>query len=367
MRLDGPRERWEALVTVREAAAEQRHGDQIAVAVDVGWRALPDGSMRVAYWRGEDGEHGALELSSYDLAGLTKSDGLRSQRDKNLEAMRAWLCDQLRDWLGERPELPEWLRRDTVRRGEQTPSSAQAIAYIAQWRSQARFAALQRRWQRFDGDDAIYAGLSWWRYRDHHLWEYEAGQRRGSQAHRLDIYRCFAHRLAERYGHVVIEKFDKRSTRTTKATEDGAQTENVELHHAQNLAAPSILIGALANAYGGVFDAQKRPLGRAYAVKCERTTIECGEADCDGVLYGDPADDIMQRCTRGHVWDQDENACKNLLRRFCERSRDDKTAGGARGDKPVKPEARYERSRRKRAERDARQEAARKADGNGAE
>ena len=357
LRRTGPRDEWWATLTLRLPERERRRGDQIAVAVDVGWRALPDGSMRVAYWRGEDGRHDQLLLSAHQIAGLTKADGLRRQRDLNLELMRPWLRGRLRE-LG---ELPEWLLRMTVRRSERLPSSAQAIAHVEQWRSHARFAALWRRWaeSRVVGDETAFAGLSWWRQRDLHLWDYEANQRRGAERQRLDHYRCFAKRLAADYGVCVLENFDKRQTRLTKRTEDGAETEDVALHHAQNLAAPSILCGALKNAF--------RRKGEVSEEPAAGTTLQCAADGCDGEIVGDAADDIVQRCSRGHVFDQDDNACRNLLARNRERARDVEGAGGARGATTAESEGRRAMSRRKSAERASRQEAARNAGSNAAE
>lgn len=330
LRRHGPRQEWSLAITVREPAPACPRGDQIAVAVDVGWRKLDDG-MRVAYWRGEDGEHGELALSAYQIAGLHKAEGIAAVRDKAKNLMHA----RLKAWLKER-ELPAWLQ--------------QATAHIASWKSAGRFAALSLRWadNRFDGDSDGYAALASWRYRDHHLWAYESGQRLGAQRQRRDMYRCFAVKLARRYGVVVIEQFDKRRMNRLPLAEDDANTQDQHLRVQQRIAATSTLCEALANAF-------RRDAAGIVEANAAYTTRHCHI--CGSDLSGDPADDITQRCEQGHVWDQDDNACHNLLARYRERCGDGPDPATARADKQPKSESRWQRARRLRAEKDARQAA----------
>ena len=345
----GQRAQWYAVFTLRVHDAPRRN-DGLAVAVDVGWRLLQDGSMRVAYWRGEDGRHDQLVLTKRQLAGFGVADGIRAARDRVLEQLRAGLCG----WLDDASPLPDWM--------------TEARRWMPQWRSPKRFYRLIEIWQRSaelittspeSGRPDATAVLAWlqaWRRRDQHLAGYEAGQRDGQKRHRQDYYRRFSAWLSECYDVVVLERFDKRQTNRTKQTEDGAQTEDVELHYAQRLANTSGLCQALKSRFG--------QLGQWVEKPAAGTTLRCAEPECDGTLVGDAADHIMQQCSRGHTWDQDHNACRNLLTLHRERSDDDETTGSARA---AKSETRWARAKRMRAEKDARLEAARKAKDDAAE
>ena len=62
--------------------------DTKKVAIDLGWRQMDDGSIRVAYWTDEDGKNGELRLPSSIPERLEFADSLRSIRDKNLDAFK---------------------------------------------------------------------------------------------------------------------------------------------------------------------------------------------------------------------------------------------------------------------------------------
>jgi hypothetical protein len=345
------REEWYATLTLRVPDTPRRN-DGLAVAVDVGWRALPDGSLRVAYWCGEDGRHDQLVLTPRMVSSLTRSDGIRAARDRGLDDLRAGLVG----WIDATPEAsrPEWLQR--------------ARRHMHSWRSPKRFRRLLAQWQQHQDVPAppaprpepaqALAALGAWVRRDHHLAGYEHGQRAKAQRRRQDHYRRFAAWLSQRYDVVVLEDFDKRQTGTTSPTEDGAQTEGVHLRHAQRLAWTSGLCQVLKSRFG------QRGIWAAHDPA--NTTRACHH--CDGTLVGDAADGIMQRCTNGHVWDQDENAARNLLEGWsCERSGGEDSPITARSDKVAKKEKRWDRARRLRADKVARVAAAREASDNAAE
>jgi len=308
---------------------------QGAVAIDIGWRKIPEG-MRVAYWRGEDGRHGELVLSNYDMAGLRKPSEIRSHRDHDLDEMRPTLVS----WLTAQPELPPWLK--------------EATTHIGLWRSHKRFAHLAREWRmhRFAGDDDVYQMLEAWRRHDHHLWEYESGQRSGALNHRLDLYRCFAKELSERYEVVVLE--EKFLSKVARRPEAGVDEDEAKLPREQRQrAAVSELCIALRNAFCRD--------GDAVAVEAAGTTITCHI--CGALLDGDAADAVVQHCIAGHVWDQDHNACHNLLTRYRERPSPEKNTGTARkGKEGGIKENKWAKAKRLRAKKDARREALEKKD-----
>ena len=77
----GSRERWRLLVTVAQPERAARQGP--AVAVDLGWRLLPEG-LRAAYWEDEHGDHGQLLLEPAVLWQFSKLNDLKSIQDQHL-------------------------------------------------------------------------------------------------------------------------------------------------------------------------------------------------------------------------------------------------------------------------------------------
>lgn len=353
----GPREEWYATLRLR-LPEQPRRNDGLAVAVDVGWRALADGSLRVGYWVGEDGRHDQLVLSPGLLAALTRADGIRAARDRLYEQ----LVRGLADWIDATPApfRPAWLS-DARRR--------MADSRRVRWRSPRHMRRLMRQWRSADvpapaaprpAPSEVHERLCVWSRYDDHLAGYESGQRRKAQRRRQDHYRRFAAWLSERYDVVVLEDFDKRTTNRTALTEDGAQTEGVALHHTQRLAWTSGLCTTLKSRFG--------QRGIWIEVVAANTTQSCHVDGCGGVLDGDAADGIVQRCTSGHVWDQDENAARNMLGAWGrERSGGEQSAVTARSDRRAKRETKWERAKRLKRVKDARIAAAREAEGNAAE
>ena len=223
VRKDGPRERWTCELTVDTSLSPRRGKCGTGtVSVDVGWCAIPDGLL-ILSWHDTQGRHGTLKLTRPWLDALRRVSSLRATRDDNLNLMRPQLCEALGRIKG---DLPEWLLRSTVDRKDATPSKAQALAWLGQWKSQARFASLLRRWVRFGsnrseamaagrlrdsdaGDEAAFDLLDAWGHQDHHLWEWERAQNRKALNRRLDLYRLWCVWLVRRYGTIIVEEFDR--------------------------------------------------------------------------------------------------------------------------------------------------------------
>lgn len=234
-------QRWSVHVTVRLPASwiSEPCGDG-AVAVDLRWRR--DAGLQVCDWLGEDGEGGAEALDLRMAEGFAKVADLRSIRDRNLDATKA----SLKTIIGMLAhKLPEEHR--------------ERIAHMHAWRSPMKFAALAIWWRenRFALDEPIFSALEAWRQRDKHLWQYEAGLRRGLLARRRDIYRNIGARLARRYGVLVVEKMNLAKIAEVPAPEnDEAYRDRSDVAHSQRfVASPSELRSALINAFrsrGGV-------------------------------------------------------------------------------------------------------------------
>lgn len=337
----GAREEWHGLITVK-TAENRRHSPAIEtknrVAVDIGWRVREDG-LRVAAWRSESGEHGVLMLDQPALGGFAKVDELRSLRDDKLEAAKAVLLPLVSGLV-----LPDWFPKN-----------------LYQWRAAARFASLERKWKqnRFDGDDLAYQLLADWRYRDHHLREWECSQRESNLRNRLDLYRKFAASMARKYSSLVIEHFDLSQV-ARRPTAENQEGDNETARGMRFVASTHELRDCLINAFGGDF----------VKVPAEYTTQIC--SFCGSLEKWDQKTEVEHTCSAcGTKWDQDDNACRNLLA-YRERSGADETSAPARSGENVNnnkevSESKWTKIKRKSQEKRTRVEAARKAASEAAE
>lgn len=368
LRKIGPREVWSAELTVKLPTDHFQHElvrkHQLAphpdsvLAVDVGWRKIGD-ELRVAAWRNDKGEAGELRLSSADISALRKTEELHSGRDKDFNAARdsliTWLCTV---------EMPEWMRLRTTQRPTlndgtpisgplELPSQAQALAYLAEWKSPARLASLARAWaeNRWDGDSAGaddyaawqleardlrkagqharplpstlagFTALEAWREHDYHLWQWEASQRAGSLGRRKDLYRCFAAAMSRQYHTLVLEDFDLRVFARRKPKESET-AENETARSNRHMAALSELRLCMTQAF--------RRCGQVVKAPCRDTTRRCNV--CGVIEKFDAAKERTHVCQNGHRWDQDDNAGVNLLEIWCERPGDCQIVGAPRKD-----------------------------------
>jgi len=290
----GERHRYSLCLTLRMPSPAPADVTLPAVGVDIGWRSMPDGSLRVAYAVAEDGwtmdvRTPALDARRTLRTGLALADHLRSRRDQHYNEAKAMLTA----WLRERGEqVPDWLRDETE--------------HLAQWRSHNRLHALLRRWQRFPGDQEIYAALSAWSERDRHLYRWEAGGRHRWLVRRREAYRVAAAEIARRASVVVLESFDLRRMAEARPVESDDGSDKA-LRRLMREAAPGEfrLILRQACATRGV---------QVVEVPAEYTTRTCHA--CGERVVADYAAEVVIRCPHcGTAWDQDANAARNLLRR----------------------------------------------------
>lgn len=310
----GPREQWHCCITA-EVEEKARDTEKPRVAIDIGWRVVDEG-LRVATWRSDDGRTGTLVLNNHEARGLAKADELRAIRDRSFNEARDALLKNL-------PETrPEWWPNN-----------------IGQWRSQARLAALIRKWKndRFAGDEVAYEAAEAWRYHDYHLWQWETSQRAKSINHRRDVYRVFASKLAEKFGSVVLEDFDLRDV--ARRSEG---TENEHARYMRTVAATSELRLYLKQAFRGDVE----------IVPSEYTTKTC--AECGSLESWDQAAQLVHTCGAcGATWDQDHNATKNLLAY-------QQGAGASEKEEAAEPkESKWSRAKRMADEKKKRREVAR--------
>lgn len=283
----GGKDRWNLHLTLRIEGDLRRQTEGGMVALDLGWRAVKDG-LRVGYVLGSGMlDAGEIILDPGVMSGLKKVDDLQSIRDQHLNEIRPWLSK----WLRNR-KLPEWLEEDTKT--------------LAQWKSPARFGALAIKWRdsRWARDKEGFEQLEAWRKRDKHLWTWEANQRDKSLRRRREQYRLLGVRLSKKYQTLVIEALDLRTLQRHKSLES-EKPEIPPARAGQRLAAPSELRNCLVQAFA------KRG-GTVIEIPAAYTTVTCHvcgvREEWDTATY--------QNHTCGScktIWDQDYNACRNLL------------------------------------------------------
>lgn len=287
------------------------------VAVDIGWRRLDDGGLRVATWKDDRGSTGTFVLAPSDCEGsLTHAASLRGIRDRNLNALRTRLVA----WMHRGPVLPWPATWDPQR------------LVLERWRSPYRFAALWAWWRarRFAGDDEGFRLIDhWWtgdgvlHHGDRHLWTWEANERQTALRRRRECYRCWAAELTRRYRIIVIEQFDLRPLASRPEVDEAA----IPLETAARANRVVVAIDTLRQAL--LIAAPRRGV-QIVAVPAMNTTRTCHV--CGSVESWDQAREVAHTCAVcGTTWDQDVCAAVNLLRLWRERPSEATILVAARG------------------------------------
>lgn len=236
----GPKAVWTCEVTVDTSSSPRvvPSNDRVkAVAVSLGWRRIGD-KVRVAHWMSTEGKVGYLDILDSGLDGvdsdggkggivdgIRKSDELKSIRDKNHNQA----LSELVGWLRLQEPVPQWVLDSTCKRGMVTPSKPQAMAHMAQWKSQARLAAFAKRWRenRFGNDSEAFDALEKWRYHDYHLWVWERRQRVSGIRRRREVYRRFSADLAKRFVEVIVDGSNFKELKEKEDTGRGQKMQTI--------------------------------------------------------------------------------------------------------------------------------------------
>jgi len=343
------REEWtvEFTLDLVETVAQKPEDSEKIVALDLGWRMIDD-EMRVAAWRSKDGRHGDFRLPSDLLTVLRKADETRGRRDKEFDQAR----ERLADWLGKTEAVPEWLQVGTKT--------------LRAWKSPARLVSLVKRWHRarFEGDAEVFQALEAWRYHEHHLWLAEASMRTSAHRWRDDLYRGWGKVLAVDHDVLVVEEFDIRNVaRKHRVDEKPLAVAGTGNRH---LGAP----GRLRLTFK---EACARYGCNVVTMRSSDTTRTCHV--CGLIEEFDAARSVIRAtpCSGcGARWDQDDNACIELLARYDldreraarERAREEAEGGAARKEEKEKKiedvgGGRWARAREKRAAKQLRVQGAR--------
>ena len=300
-----------------------------ACALDLGWRRLFDDEgtqvgLRVGYVVDETGREREILAPDHLVSGMSKVYDLAAIRDKEFDAAR----NRLAEWLRDR-ETPAWMQ--------------DRVAGLAQWRAPRKLQALVDMWtgidwnawraartagkkcnpsdfrsgtNRVNGDEMILSALQAWARQDRHLQNWEEHQRERLIAHRRETWRVVAAELTSRYATIVIENGINQNASMClpeidgwerPAPEDGDPSDGRDQRRMSRIAAPGELRGEILKA------APKRG-ARVEVEETAFSTQTC--AWCGAVAVFNAKGSIDHRCSScARTWDQDANACRNLLHR----------------------------------------------------
>lgn len=266
----GHRLRWEALVTLAfdvECHDTEARG---VVGIDIGWRVERE-KQRVATYSSKE-DVGALFIDA--LESFEYADAIQAVRDLNFDEAKAYVKS-----VG----LP-------------------GTEHAPLWRDKARMVRLAAKTEDL--------GPVWWRERDKHLEDIESAARGKAVRRRLDVYRCYADRLAKRYAVVALEDM---------AMSDWVgEGETHAKERRRSTAALFLLQMTIAARFG--------PARTCWvpAMNTSRTCSSCGEVRATPI-----GKEVHWKCECGALHHQDENAAK-IIRAMGERWMDEGNAFGAR-------------------------------------
>lgn len=284
-----------------------------AIAFNLGWRSLGDGSYRVATWTANRplrlkvseelrewvqprGRTGEIIIPAFVGKISEHLDGLRGLRDDKLNIVRT----QLVEWLTENPDTARYFDLDPVN--------------VAKWRSPARMASFIIGWRELKYDSRaekkFRERLEAWRKQDKHLWEWEANERDQLIARRRDVYRKVARLLTSKAGLLAIEDIDLSALARIPSAEVEDETQAKRARSQRVIAAPGLLRQSLTQCASrlGVPVMAVNPAGITRThFRCGTDLSEKGADFAAGIRVWCP---ICEESV-----DQDFNACQHILDR----------------------------------------------------
>lgn len=296
-------------LTTRTRAAPGRAGP--IVAVDIGWRAMPDGSLRVGYWRASKRAAQPVRVPEH-LAGVLHVDASRREGEIRIPASWRQLQRRAARIQSGRDKDLDRIKERTATQLKRHPQLAEALdlapADVLRWRSPARMVSLGRRLEELGRAPKLREQIRAWARHDRRLWQWEANEREQLALRRRDAYRAIAALLTRTWPHVLLEtRFVSDVTRRPRSEEiDTHQAEHARA--AAKLAAPAELadvIRTAATSRGGTVTeidpalTTRRHHTCQQAVQSETNTAASAMVEC-------------RHC--GVAFDQDQNAAINMLR-----------------------------------------------------
>lgn len=276
---------YECLITVTYAIEAPSVNPSSCVAVDLGWRMTKDG-LRAAYATDKDNKTMECIVAQRQLNEFDTIRGLSSTRQKHfndcIHVIKAWIANK---------NLPDWL--------------IDAVAYIDKWKSYTHIFELYNAFLQHEksGNQEIVSYLEAYIERENHLRIWQSNLQDQVIAKRNYEYQNFAAKLANMYDVLVLEKLSITDIVKHQKAIIGSQ-QSTALDRNRTIVAPYVLKTILINAFTS--------RGKQFVeVNASYSTKVCHHC---GALEEVHQSSIMHTCTQCHtVWDQDYNACLNLL------------------------------------------------------
>lgn len=335
--------KWEACFQVESLTFDQprRIGGPTG-ALNLGFRKLPDGSLRVGYFVGSDGYKLDIILPNHGVgvdpngrilwrknrAGIDAS--LAYARSKNAGTPkndevdgRSYHFEKIRDylvaWTKEHPELtPAWLKRHMVR-FQRSRSPAYLQRLLSLWFSHPhptdetadppRCKVSRASLFAHPEYSEVFERLLIWSRTDRHDEQHESGNRRRALRFRDNEYRKLARALFERYAVIKVIAFKKSTLTRKKSPEEGESDLEAVQRRQFNTVAMGTLVAALklaASNTGGTLV--------EIPVKDLRENLTIKHHICGTLSESDPRISIHLYCPYCRTeFDQDASAAENLL------------------------------------------------------
>ena len=285
----GPSWRWQVTFTCTrfvEMPSERTATSQI-VAVDLGWRRLPEGIRVATVLRNDNAPADFIILPAYILDGFALIENLQSERATMKNNIVAWLKNL--DWT----TAPEAL---TVH----LPALQDA-----RFTSAARIASLAIAWRSHQGwNPEGCRRLERWRLDDKRLWLWEANQREKLLARRTDLYRRLSCEIVENADTVIINQLEIAKMSRLLSPEGKENPLSKAARRNRTIAAPSDLKKWI--------EIQARKIGAEVSIH-ETENWACHS--CGAITVPEKPDNLQQTCAHcGITWDQDVNTCRVILK-----------------------------------------------------
>jgi hypothetical protein len=300
---------------------EYSYGEGVA-AVNLGWRRLANGDVRVGFVVDSEGQTEELRMPAQFTERERYFQSIESFNKKNFLQFHAYLSRTLKEpfegkptWMDEQIEnIHSWKAHGRLARVAMAWESehlSQVKELWGRWK-QERFAVKKDlldtpevvyHWAQKQGfEHPLLFVLLVWRKKDEHLVNGFSRGRARLQRRRLDIYRGLAKRLSEKYSKVVVGPKNLEELAKTPLAEDDRRTKQDENSNKIRLiAAPSILKQCLLQ-YANVSE------------EVDPKDISIKHFGCGGFTKSEKKRDILCECAAcGQVYDQDHNAAKHLL------------------------------------------------------
>jgi len=285
--------RWTVTITATRSGSPAVRADNAGLCgVDLGWRLVPDG-LRVATVASSDGSVRHIVLPEKMLRRMDHVEDLKSQIDQDTNRLLLWFRSR---WPEISESFPEEIRERFLRHIRSPKVSARHLSgSILAWRD-----------NHGDFRPDLLAALETWRKSNKRLTQEMDNLRDKLSAQRTDLYRNEALRIVREHSVVGVEDFDLREVVKLEMP-DGEKTDQPAAARANRVRA------AVSDLRNWI---------KIQAAKTGSTVVRIPSADttraCRTCLHvnraGNPEDLIWKCDGCGAVWDQDENAAKNILR-----------------------------------------------------